>query len=144
MRFLKIFLALVGIVALIAAGVFLFQSWIDIRSVVAVANANKNQDQSIASPFPKVAWATVLAAIGALTAGMAVALPRMTENGVRRHVLEAQRTRINDDIDRAETTPRHPRREHAEHRETTVVRDVAPADGARQEVITTDDVRRAD
>lgn len=86
MRFLKALLLLTGLVGLGVAGYYLFNAWVDIRSMMAIANANRSAE--FASPWTRVITSFWVGALGGLLAGAGLALPLRTAGEVRRKALQ--------------------------------------------------------
>ncbi|WP_460744772.1 hypothetical protein [Mariniluteicoccus endophyticus] len=86
MKILKILFALAGVVGLAVAGYYLFNAWVDIRSMMAIANANRSAE--FVSPWQKVLTSTLLATAGALVLGLGIGLPMRTAGSVRKKALQ--------------------------------------------------------
>lgn len=97
MKVLKAVLALVGIIGLVGAGVFLFLNYVDTRSLLAAANANKSGNL-FADPMPRVYLTAGIAALGGLMLGMGLGLPPRTAAAVERDTLARVNERRSDAI----------------------------------------------
>ncbi|GAB3705543.1 hypothetical protein [Mariniluteicoccus flavus] len=86
MRILKAFLLVCGLVGLGLAGYYLFNAWVDIRSMMAIANANRSAE--FVSPWGKVSISFWVAALGGLLLGAGLTLPMRTAGAVRRKALQ--------------------------------------------------------
>lgn len=86
MKFLKALLALLGLVGLGVAGYYLFNAWVDVRSMMAIANANRSAE--FVSPWTKISLAFWVGALGGLLLGLGIGLPLRTPGAVRRKALQ--------------------------------------------------------
>ena len=97
MKVLKAVLALVGIVGLIGAAVFLFLNFVDTRSLLAAANANKSGNL-FGDPMPRMFLSVGVGALGVLLLGLGLGLPPRTAAAVERDTLDAVNDRRSDSI----------------------------------------------
>lgn len=87
MKFLKLLLALVGIVGLVAAGIYLGFVFVDNERLLAAANANKSGNL-FNNPMNNIFIASGLGAAGGLLLGLGIGLPGRTSGAVRRDALD--------------------------------------------------------
>ncbi|MFP5417120.1 MAG: hypothetical protein ACLGHZ_09685 [Actinomycetes bacterium] len=95
MKILKAILAVLGVVGLVAAGIYLGFVWVDNERLLAAANANKSGNL-FPSPMTNIYLAAALGSAGGLLLGLGIGLPMRTPGSVRRAALdEANRSRTN-------------------------------------------------
>lgn len=103
MKVLKALAIAVGLVGLAVAGWFLFRSWLDMRTLVAAANANRSTNFE-ANPIGKVSLSFGLGILGGLLIGIGVGLPFRTERSVRKQTLESATDDLHEDAKREPET----------------------------------------
>lgn len=86
MKALKALFALAGIIVLAVGGYYLFQSWVRIGQMMAIANANRSAE--FVSPINHVMLTAGLATAGAFLLGLGIGLPGRTAGAVRRKALQ--------------------------------------------------------
>lgn len=86
MKFLKAFLALVGLGGLGVAGYYLFNAWVNVNSMMDIANANRSAE--FISPWTKISVAFWVGALGGLLLGLGIGLPMRTPGAVRKKALQ--------------------------------------------------------
>jgi len=87
MKIVKALLAVVGLIGLVAAGMFVFLNWVDAGRLLAAANSNKSGNL-FPDLMPRVYLSAGLAAAGGLLVGLGIGLPVRTAGQVRRLALE--------------------------------------------------------
>lgn len=96
MKILKILFALLGLVGLAVGGYYLFQSWLEVRNLWAIANANRSS--SSVNPTNMVLLTAALAAGGGLLLGLGIGLPGKTAGGIRKETLREVAARRESEI----------------------------------------------
>lgn len=86
MKYLKWTLAVVGVLGAAVGGWFLFESWIGIGKMMAVAVSNRSAE--FPSPMNNVLLTAALFAAGFFLLGLAIGLPRRSANSVRREIAQ--------------------------------------------------------
>lgn len=87
MKFLKWALVAFGAVGMLVAGWFLFQSWVGIGKMMAVAVSNRSAE--FPSPMNHVYLAAGLGVLGGFLLGLGVGLPRRTAHSILRDAADA-------------------------------------------------------
>ncbi len=87
MKILKGLLVVLGVAALAVGGWYLFSTWVDVRAMMAVANANRSAE--FPSPINQVYLSVAGGALGGLLLGIGLGLPRRTASGIRKEALRA-------------------------------------------------------
>lgn len=85
-KILKLVLTVLGVLGLGVGGYFLFQAWLEVRNLWAIANSMRSTTS--ANPVPTVMVAALLGAAGGLVLGLGLALPVRTRGAVRRQALQ--------------------------------------------------------
>lgn len=99
MKVLKAALGLAGIIGLIVAGVFLFLTYVDTRSLLAAANADKSGNL-FPDPMARIYLTAVIGAVGGLLLGLAMGLPPRTAGAIERDTLDAVNQARSEEIAR--------------------------------------------
>lgn len=86
MKILKLVLTVLGIIGLGVGGYFLFQAWLEVRNLWAIANSMRSTTSD--NPVPTVMFAALLGAVGGLVLGLGLALPARTKGEIRREALQ--------------------------------------------------------
>lgn len=86
MKIVKVLLAVLGVVGLGVGGYFLFQAWLEVRNLWAIANSMRSTTS--VNPTPTVMLAAALGAVGGLVLGVALGLPSRTRAAIRHEALQ--------------------------------------------------------
>lgn len=86
MKIVKVLLAVLGVVGLGVGGYFLFQAWLEVRNLWAIANSMRSTTS--VNPTPTVMLAAALGAVGGLVLGVALGLPSRTRAAIRQEALQ--------------------------------------------------------
>lgn len=81
MKFLKWLFVLLGIAALIAAGVLYYMNWLDLREVRGALRTYNSPDLNI--PSQRILYCVLASGIGGLLLGWGLGLPTRTARGIR-------------------------------------------------------------
>ncbi|WOQ16986.1 hypothetical protein [Raineyella sp. W15-4] len=87
MKVLKWLLVLVGVAALIGAGVYTYLSWFELQKLVAVAESMRSAPQ--VNPQREMILSIALALGSGLALGVGLGLPRRTAGRIRKETLES-------------------------------------------------------
>ncbi len=87
MKILKLLFAVVGLVGLVAAGVYLFRLYMDLQLIMGAANTGRSANV-LASPMPVIGLVAGLAGVGGLLLGLAIGLPGRTAGAIRKQALQ--------------------------------------------------------
>lgn len=97
MKPLKITLSVLGLVALVAGGIYLSFVWVTTGQLLAAANANKSANL-LPSPMTNVFITAALAAGGGLLLGLGLGMPIRTRGQVRKAALDEAAQKRTDEI----------------------------------------------
>lgn len=86
MKFLKGLFLVLGVAVLAVGGYFLFQAWLEVRNLWAIANSMRSSTS--ANPIPTVMIAAAGGAVGGLLLGIGLGFPTRSRAAVRRQALE--------------------------------------------------------
>lgn len=86
MKILKFLFLVLGVVVLAIGGYFLFQAWLEVRNLWAIANSMRSTTS--ANPTPTVMIAAVGGALGGLLLGIGIGFPTHSRAAVRRQALQ--------------------------------------------------------
>lgn len=86
MKILKVLLLVAGVIGLAIGGYYLFQAWLEVRNIWAIANSMRNTTS--VNPQPFVVTAALVGALGGLLLGIGIGLPLHTRGSVRRQALQ--------------------------------------------------------
>lgn len=86
MKILKGLLLVLGVVGLAVGGWYLFQAWLEVRNVWAIANSMRSTTS--VNPQPLVMTATLVGMLGGLLLGLGIGMPLHTRGAVRRQALQ--------------------------------------------------------
>ncbi|HHV22566.1 MAG TPA: hypothetical protein GXZ30_13700 [Propionibacterium sp.] len=86
MKILKGLFLVVGLVVLAVGGYFLFDAWLEVRNIWAIANSMRSTTST--NPVPTVLIAAGVAAAGGLLLGIGIGFPSRSQRSVRRQALQ--------------------------------------------------------
>lgn len=86
MKILKGLFLVLGVAALAVGGFFLFQAWLEVRNLWAIANSMRSQTST--NPVPTVMIAAGVGAVGGLLLGLGLGVPTRSRAAVRRQALQ--------------------------------------------------------
>lgn len=86
MKLLKGLFLVLGVAVLAVGGYFLFQAWLEVRNLWAIANSMRSTTS--ANPTPTVMIAAAGGALGGLLLGIGLGFPTRSRAGVRRQALQ--------------------------------------------------------
>lgn len=86
MKILKGLLLVVGLVVLAVGGYFLFDAWLEVRNIWAIANSMRSTTST--NPVPTVLIAAAVAALGGLILGIGIGFPTRSQRSIRRQALQ--------------------------------------------------------
>lgn len=101
MKFLKWILVLLGLAALIAAGVLYYMNWLDLREIRGALRTYNSPDLNI--PTKGIGYSMLASGLGGLLLGWGIGLPTRTGRGIRnqyRDDLEARGVQVETRDDR--------------------------------------------
>lgn len=84
MKFIKWATVVIGAIGAMVAGYYLFQSWVGVGKMMAVANANKSQ--GFPSPMDYIYLAAGIAFASGIVLGLGLGLPSRTQRSLRREL----------------------------------------------------------
>lgn len=97
MKPLKLTLSVLGLIALVAGGIYLSFVWVSTGQLLAAANANKSANL-LPSPMTNIFITAALAAGGGLLLGLGIGMPIRTRGQVRRAALDQAAQKRTDEI----------------------------------------------
>lgn len=86
MKILKILCLVLGVITLGVGGYFLFNAWLEVRNIWAIANSMRSTTS--VNPVPGVLIAAGVGALGGLVLGIGIGMPTRTKGAVRRQALQ--------------------------------------------------------
>lgn len=86
MKVLKGLMLVLGLIGLGVGGYFLFQAWLEVRNLWAIANSMRSTTS--VNPTPTVLIAALVGMAGGLLLGIGIGLPSRTRGAIRRQALQ--------------------------------------------------------
>ncbi|MDO5499418.1 MAG: hypothetical protein Q4F67_07035 [Propionibacteriaceae bacterium] len=86
MKFLKGLFLVIGATVLAVGGYFLFDAWLEVRNIWAIANSMRSTTST--NPVPTVLIAAGVAAAGGLLLGIGIGFPTRSQGAVRKQALQ--------------------------------------------------------
>lgn len=86
MKILKVLFLVLGLIVLGVGGYFLFDAWLEVRNIWAIANSMRSTTST--NPVPTVLIASGIAAAGGILLGIGIGFPTRSQRAVRKQALQ--------------------------------------------------------